>query len=291
MRYTSPDEARSDLFLSAAVYLFGPLVLGLVLRIIPLDRIPGVGVALQIALPLVTTVLVPYLLIRYRKESLKDYAPSGGRNAFTVGLLLAVPIVVAALLAALLEQNPLEAALPVLQIAQPGGDGALFIAVRLALWLGLAGLAAYATVKARDAFRTDPQTIRDGTLEIGRVVGIIAVVTVLLLLIATPADLANLVLVPLGVAAAVLLGLRQLRGPSATSRATLLTPVILLAIGPFLLSFNALRFVQGLYAAALLGGIGLLIGMLQETRHSAYGAIGLALALALASPLLPIQGG
>ncbi len=66
--YTSTEDARSDLFLSGAVFLFGGIIVQAVLRIIPLDRIPGLGAVLAVVLPLVTTVLVPYLLIRYRKE-------------------------------------------------------------------------------------------------------------------------------------------------------------------------------------------------------------------------------
>src|SRR5690606_6192744 len=58
--YTSPDEARSDLFLAGAVYVFGGIVIALLLDILPLQRIPGVDIGLALVLPIVTTALVPH---------------------------------------------------------------------------------------------------------------------------------------------------------------------------------------------------------------------------------------
>jgi hypothetical protein len=62
----------------------------------------------------------------------------------------------------------------------------------------------------------------------------------------------------------------------------LLTPVLLLALPPF--TFGPRGFVEGLYVAALLGGIGLVFGMVEESRHAAYGTLAMALVLALATP-------
>ncbi|MGH8885264.1 MAG: hypothetical protein ACRDYA_21990 [Egibacteraceae bacterium] len=281
MPYVSSEEARSDLFLSAAVFLIGPVIVETLLGFVPLQRIPGVTTALRIGLPLVYTLLVPYLLIRYRKESVRDYLPKGGLQGFAFGLLLALPVVAATVLATLLEQGPIQQALPVLLVTQPVGG--LLLARLLTYWLGIAGLAIYTTVKARDAFRSDPRTLRDGALEIARVLGAVAAVVVLLLLLVVPrSSIPGLLLWPLGVVGAVAVAFARLRGPSPTSRAILLTPVLLLALSA--VTFNVEGFVQGLYVATLLGGIGLLFGMLQESGHSAYGVLGLALGLALATP-------
>jgi hypothetical protein len=282
MRYTSPEEARSDLFLSVAVFLFAPWVIELILRIIPLQRIPGVSEVLVIMLPIVTTVLVPYLLIRYRKESIQDYLQRGRKTGFMFGLMLAAPIVLSAALQSLLEGNALAQALPILQLTDP--NGVLLVAQRLVQWVGLAALAWYATVKAQDAFRPDPKTIRQGTFEIGRVLAIVAGVATLLLSLRRPtvASFLALALGPLGVAGSCGLALRWLRGPSSTSRAALLTPTVLLAISVFMLTFEPVALVVSLYAAALYGGIGLLIGIIQQGRQPFFVVLALALALALA---------
>jgi hypothetical protein len=289
MRYTSPEEARSDLFLSVAVFLFGGLVIALILRIIPLQRIPGVSEVLGIVVPIVTTVLVPFLLIRHRKESIQDYLQQGGKTGFMFGLVLAAPIVLSTALQSLLEGNTLAQALPILQLTAP--NGVLFVAQRLVLWVGSVALAWYATVKAEDAFRPDPKTIRQGTVEIGRVLAIIAGVTTLLLSLRRPtvASFLALALGPLGVAASCGLALRRLRGPSSTSRAALLTPTALLAIGVFRLTFEPVALVGSLYGVALYGGIGLLIGIIHQSRQPFFVALALALALALASVITLIH--
>jgi len=281
MRYTSPDEARSDLFLSAAVFLIGPLIVSLILEIIPLGALPGVGVVLGLLLPVVYTVLVPYLLIRYRKESIRDYTRPGAGSGFGIGLLLAAPIIAATVLLFVAAGTEPAQALPVLRVQGP--QGALVVLQRLLAWLGVAGLGIYATGKARDAFGHDPRTLRDGTLEIGRILGIVAVVATLLLFVSGTADALELVLPALGVAAAIWIALSRMRGPGTTSRAVLLTPTVLLALGVFTLAFNA--FVQSAYRAALYAGFGLLIGILMEGRNSAYAVLALALAIALLSPI------
>lgn len=290
--YTSPDEARSDLFLAGAVFLFGPLLLGVVLDLLPLDGIPGFGLVLAVVLPLVTTLLVPWLLIRYRKERLSDYGLGVPAQTFLPGLLLAAPIVAAALLAGLLSGGDVLADLPVVAAAASGSWVQLL--ARLVSWVGLVGLAVYMTVKARDAFRGDPMYLRTALLQIGRIVGLVAAGATVLLVVSTLFNevssgsfgvIARLVLLPLAVAGAVLLATQRLRGNVLTARPTLLTPVVLLAIGPFALSLNALSFVFGVWQAAVLAGVGLLIGSLLEARRSALGPLALGLALAVTTSL------
>jgi hypothetical protein len=285
--YTSPDDARSDLFLAGAVYLFGPLILGILLRIVPLTALPGVGIAFVIVQPLLTTVLVPYLLIRYRREPLALYGLGGRAGSVAVlGALAALPIVAAS-------------ALQLVLVARTGGEvaslglvqGPLGIVAGLVRWLGLAGLAVYATVKARDAFRGDPEYVRKAVRDVGRVLALVGAGTVALLFVALlfrggePLDAVELVLVPLGAAAGVAVAYRGLGGPSITTRATLLTPAVLLALGPFALSLDAGLFLNSLRIAVIFAAVGLVIGALQEARRSAYGALALAVVLGLLTQL------
>ncbi|MDP8977356.1 MAG: hypothetical protein M3N17_02035 [Actinomycetota bacterium] len=277
--YVTPDEARSDLFLSGAVYVFGPLFLRVLLGVVPVAALPGARPVLQVAPPLVVTVVVPALLMRYRRESLADYGlGAAGAPALSGGLLVAAPIVVAAAAAGFFAADryplPLLAAprLPMLVLAQ------------LARWLGLAALAVYVTVKARDAFAGQPQYLRPAMVEVGRVVGAVAGVAAVLLAVAQ-ASVMPLIL-PLGVTGAFLVALRRLNPATLTSRPTLLTPTVLLALGPFTLSFEAVAFVQSVWVAALSAGVGLVIGALQEARRSPLGAVALGVVVGLFT-LLP----
>jgi len=281
--YTSPEEARSDLFLSAAVYLIGPLLLNIVLGVIPLGRIPGVAEVLLVAQPLIVTALTPLLLIRYRGEKLSEYGLSAATlPRLAPGALLALPVVAVSVLGGALD-GELLATLPVLG---QGPGGFTSVAYRLAYWLGLTFLAAYATVKARDAFFSDARSVSDGVQQIGKVLAIIGVVATALLLAAGFVAW-TLVVVPLGVAASVVLFLRGLKRPAGTTRAVLLTPVILLAMGPFGLTLQARALVVGIWAAAVAAAIGLVIGGLQETRSTVMPALGLGLVLALATVVGP----
>jgi len=291
--YTSTEDARSDLFLSGAVYIIGPAVIAILRDLLPLDAIPGMTVALGLSLPFVTTALVPILLMRYRDESLGQYGYGAGLPPnFGVGLLLASPIILASVVGAVLAGDPLSG-VGVGEVVRTGGAfGALLgLIIRLISWLGLGFLAVYATVKARDAFRSDYRTVRDETLWLGRIVAAVAAVAVsiaLLLILPGQDDgfgLVSLLLLPLGVAGSVALLLRMLRGPSATSRATMLTPVVLLALGPFQLSFSGTALALAVWYAAMYAGIGLVIAALQESRRSAVACLGLTLAIALLTQL------
>ena len=274
--YTSPDDARSDLFLSAAVYLFGPLVLGTLFNVLPL---PGVifGSILGFVIPLVVTVLVPWLLIRYRKESLRAYGLVALRPAdLLFGALVAAPLVAASLLMLPgMRQSPFVTLLSI--------DGG----ARLARWLGLCLLGVYGTVKARDAFRQDYLTVREGVRDVGRWVVVVSLGAALLLVLsqtvrgASLLDALRLLLLPLGMVGALAVVERSVKGPSVTSRQVLLTPTVLLALGPFGLSLNGSVFLTSLYRAALAGGVGLLVGAMIEAKRTAWAAIGLAAGIAL----------
>jgi hypothetical protein len=278
--YTSPDEARSDLFLAGAVYLFGPVILQILLGIVPLMRIGAVATFLSVVQPLLFTLVVPILLIRYRREPMSMYGLGPGSRGLLTGVLVAAPIAVAVLAVSLLGGRLL---VPPTLTTEPA-MALLRSLPRLATWLGLAGLAVYGTVKARDAFRSDSRTIPDVTYEIGKILAIVAGVATLLLFAVLGLQL-ELLLVPAGAAGVVLVALRLQRGPAVTSRATLLTPAVLLALGPFALFSGALEFVFNVWLASVVAAIGLAIGVLQESRRSALPAIGLAVVVALLTGL------
>jgi hypothetical protein len=280
--YTDPEEARSDLFLAGAVYLFGPLLLRFAS---PLFGVAVLGQILTIVAPLLITALVPVLLARYRGQPASAFGLAGERSSgLQFGLLLALPIIAALAMALALQGSVAPGTLPALLLA---GGSLVGFASNIAGWVGLAVLAVFATVKARDAFRSDLRSVTDGVTEVGRVLGIAGGVAALLLLATQGLD-ALVLLLPLGVAGSVVLLLRRISGPGTTTRATMITPVVLLAIGPFnpfALFFNAGRFVFSVWAAAIVGAFALIVAASLERQRTAWTAAALTAGLALFVPV------
>jgi hypothetical protein len=270
----------------------GPAVFQILRNLLRLDALPGVTALLALVVPVATTALVPYLLMRYRRESFGQYGYGAGLPPnFGVGLLLALPVIVASVLTGVIAVGDPVAGLGIVGLLN---GSLLALAARIVTWIGLGFLAVYVTVKARDAFRSDYRTVREETITLGRVLGMVAAGAVSIALLFTPPGVGGLsggqlfaviVLLPLGVAVGVVLVIQLLRGPSATSRATMLTPVVLLALGPFQLAFNVGELALTVRLAVAYAGVGLIIAALQESRRSAVAALGLTLAIALFSTL------
>jgi hypothetical protein len=288
--YTSRDDARSDLFLSGAWYVFGPLVVGLVVSIARIDRIPGFGVVEALILPLVFTALVPLLLMRYRGESLSDIGVGGGSDS-SVGLavLAAVPLVIAAVVAALLGAGTLAAVSPLTAFLMVDGYGALRLVGAALQGTGLLFLTMYGTVKARDAFGGDAVRVDEGIARVGRYVGIaggVAIVLIVLTRFAMLDGAAGLALLayPIGVIAAVILISRG--GEAATTTIpTVITAVVLMAIGPFALTLNLTSLALVIYTSALFGGIGLVVAGIVERTQRGGGVLLLGLLMGVATAL------
>jgi hypothetical protein len=288
--YTSPDEDRSDLFLAGAVYILGPTVVGILLDTLPGRVIAPIARPLDVVVTLATTVLVPFLLIRYRKQRLVEFGFDGQWGAFGIGLLASLPVAVAYLLASLATgMGPLTRA-PALSAVTTGNVVELALYVLSAVCVVL--LAIYTTVKARTAFRSDPRYLRPTAVQLGKYVAVAALATTVLLsftFLLQGQELATgleIILAPLGVAGAVWFVLRGLPESRLTSRPVLLTPMVILAIGSLVIFGGALNFVFGIWRGAMLAALGLAVGLLIESRRSALGPLGLAIGLALLSPLL-----
>lgn len=285
--YISPDEDRSDLFLAAAVYVIGPQVLAIILGRLPVSF--AVSPVVALAAIVLTTVAVPAWLIRYRKQRLADFGFDRSTAAFGYGLLLSLPVVAAYVLAAAISGNVLGG-VPIADALNGLGWVGLFLQVLGGLCLAL--LLIYVTVKARTAFRADPSYLAPIMLTLGRIVGIAAAVASALLLLTALMenvglrDSTQILLAPLGVAAAGWLAYRNIRGTQLSSRATLLTPMVLLAIGSFVIFDEAVAVVFGLWRAALLAGVGLIAAVLLESRRTAWAPLGFATGLTLLTPLL-----
>lgn len=286
--YTSPEEDRSDLFLAAGVYVLGPELLGVILGRIPIPA--AVGPYLSLVVIILTTVAVPLWLIRYRKQRFSDFGFDGQIPAMGFGLLAALPVALAYVLSNALGRSDLLVGIPVLDAVLYGTyvEAALSVVSGLCVTL----LVIYATVKARNAFRADaayiPLTMRTLARYAG-IVGAVAAVLLLLTVIAQGLDILGtmqVLLVPLAVGASGYLVHQSLRGSQLTTRATLLTPMVLMAVGSFVIFAEAFEIVFGLWRAAVLAGVGLIVGALLESRRTAWAPLGFAVGLVLLTPLL-----
>ena len=288
--YTSPDEDRSDLFLAGGVYVLGPIIVGILLDALPPGLTGPIALPLSALVTVATTVLVPFLLIRYRKQRFAEYGLDGQWGAFGLGLMASLPVGLAYVLAGLAAGLGADLNTPVVVAVRTGNLLNLALGVLSALCVTL--LAIYATVKARTSFRSDSRYLQPAAMELGKYVGIAAAVAAALLFVTfltegqpVRAGL-EIFLVPLGVAGAAWLVLRALTHSRITSRPVLLTPMVILAIGSLVIFGGALNFVFGIWRGALLAGLGLTVGLLMEGRRSAFGPLGLATGLALLAPLL-----
>lgn len=285
--YTSPDDDRSDLFLAAAVYVIGPQILGIILRWLPIPV--SAAQVLRLLLVLVTTVLVPFLLIRYRKQRVSDFGFDGPVSAAGLGALASLPVVAAYVVGYLVRGG---VAPPLIAIGGGVFNDVFGLIVDLVAGFATMLLVIYVVTKARTSFRTDPAYIKPTMLYLGRFTAIAAAIATVLLMLSLitnrveSAALLEVLLPPLGVAGAAFVVYRGVRGSQLTSRAILLTPMVLLAIAAFTLFGDATAVVFGLWQAALLAGVGLIAGVLLESSRSAWAPLGFAAGLTLLTPLL-----
>lgn len=293
MDYASREDARNDLLLAGVVFAFGPFVFQLLLSLVGIGR---PGALLAIILTLVTTVLVPVLLMRYRGENLAMLGIGGSDRSVPIGLLGAVPLVVVSALLLPLT-GPVQGLVGAHPLQLVLGGAIFHLVLRLVAWGGMLLLALYITVKARDAFGGDPQRVED---VVGRIVRVLAIAVgasaLLVAAIHLGADAplgAYLALVawPAAVAAGVWLIFKRTAGVATTSLPVLVAPTIIGALGNFVLNlFQPTELIVSVYYAGLSGAIGLGAGLLAERTRRGGGVVVLALLIALATSLpIPLR--
>jgi hypothetical protein len=276
--YLAADDARSDFFLAAAVYVIGPSIVALLLRAVPqVTAVPVLGVVLLLALPFLLTAAMPLFLLRYREGSfaaLRTGGTAGLLLGATCGAVVAAGVAAAELLAG---GDPVAVA----------GEALLVGAVAAVTWLSLAVLAVFLHRRAEYAFR--PVSEHQSTLvrqAAAACLGTAAVATLLLVLAGQPP---SALLVVLGLVGAFALAERRLPQQGLGERWWVWAPVVALAIGPLQLLaafFGAAEgFLVSAQQAAAVGLFGLLVVMGLHARRGARPAFGLALLVAVAEVL------
>ncbi len=288
--WVDPAEARSDFVLAAAVALFGPLVISLLIRVLPWAFRDPSGLYLRAGLLFAFTGLVPLLLARYREQGREAFGLEGPKDGLLAGLLLAIPVVVLGVVSIRLDRSAR------LTRALAGVFGAAFgnpvtvlgvVANVLALFAGALLLYMFLTVKARDGFAHTPITQLEALRTYGMAAAAAAGALGLLVALQVRATPWRPLLSALALAALVLVADRLVTPGATTTRATVLAPAaVALLVGVELLGRNLL---PTLYQGVLAAGFVVVVAVLVETRRYAWATLPLFAAVTVyANELLPV---
>ena len=281
------DEARSDVALTVAALVFGPLLLG------SLRGGSGLlGVLLNVAVVLALTALVPLLLIRSRaggraggrsiaRGLALDASPVGLRR----GIVLAVPAALAGIVGMLTAGATPGAAL----LGRLSGAPLQAVQV-VAFSVGAMVLTVFLVRRGAEAFPRSPEwTLRRLLRTVGAAAAVVALVAGLVrvpLGASAPRVLAN----ALALLAIVLVADRIVDAGRTAPRLAVFLPAGL----ALYLHITGFGFGVGLQAGALAAGTTAVIGTLALGRDGAWPAVPLALAVHLwptcLSPLALVGG-
>jgi hypothetical protein len=281
--YLSADDARSDFFLAAALYVIGPSLFQLLADAAPrlFANTPG-SWFLIVGVPLLTIAAMPLYLLRYRGESVASLG-GGGIGALGLGLALSGVLVAGVAVGEVVGGG------------QPSRLGEvispLMLAGVIARWGSLAILVVFLYRRAEYAFR--PISEQQSTLvrQAGIATAGTALVTTVLLMLDNrpPAAL----IAALGLAGVFLLAERLVPQQGMGERWWVWAPVITLALGSvriFSLFLGGAGFLASAQRGAGVALFGLVVVMAMHNRRGGLVAFGLATGFLL-SNLLALSGG
>jgi hypothetical protein len=279
------DEARSDVALTIAALVFGPLLLG-GLR----GGSGAVGVALDLGVVLALTALVPLLLIRSRGGTVSgalglDTGAQAGPQTIAVGLPLAGPVALAGIVAMVTAGATPGAAL----LGRLSGAPLQAVQV-VALSLGAFVFVAFVVRRGAEAFPRSPEwPLRRLLRTIGMGAAALALVAGLLR-VPLGADPLRVTVNALALASAVLLADRLLGARQVAPRLAIMLPAGILLY----LHVSSFGFSVGLQAGALAAGMVAVIGTLALSARGTWVVVPIAVALHLwptcLSPLALVRG-
>ncbi len=281
--YLSPDDAKSDVILAAAVLIFGGLARTIVAQL-PLYPQQGVfALVFELAWIAVLTAAMPWWLSRYRGDGIRAFGLDGDRGALSGGLLLAAPIVVVSISAALINGRSITSALlgdlgGILGSQAPGMG--LFAAAQVGYvilaTLGATLVVSFLAIRSRDAFPRSPET---SLTELVRTFGLgavgVALVIGVLRSISPMFSIVSALLQVAGAAAIVLLADRKLPSRAAVPRATILAPAIIVLV-VHIFAFGGLfrgDLAGGLYAGSLGAAVAVVISALVQLKGVAWAIV------------------
>jgi hypothetical protein len=286
--YLSPDDAKTDVILAAATTTFGVAARGFVVSLPLYPRQGLLAAALDVVWILAITALVPVLLARYRGDGAAAFGLDGGRGGLRAGLLIALPVVALGVVLGLRQAGTAGTAL-LGRIGLIGAFGGslgvsrllLVIAEVMAFSVGALLLVAFLSVRGREGFPRSPDGNLAGLVRTAGLVtvGVAAVLGLLLSLGggSVVVVLANVV----ALVALLLLTDRLVPAGTTVPRAVIATPMVVVVITHVLASGGIFRgdLAGGLYTAALALGSTIAIAALAQSRHRAWAAVPLIVAV------------
>ncbi|MEE8599634.1 hypothetical protein [Euzebya tangerina] len=276
--YLNADDARSDFFLAAAVYVIGPALLALARQALPvIFDVTLIDWLIIITAPFLLTAAMPLYLMRYREESWSGLF-GGSSSALATGLTLGGLVAVGNAIAAVLVGVPV---------------GEVLTGTRIVVWVGLlvqwgslAILAIFLVRRGEYAFRVIDEPQSELVRKAGYAcVGTAGVTTVLLLLADRP--LVS-VLPAAGLIGMFFLAEQRMPQEGPGERWWVYAPLITLALGPleiFALFFGGANFVASAQQAAIVATFGLVAVMALHARRGGKVVLGAAIALGVSSLL------
>lgn len=304
--YLAPDDAKSDVFLVAAVLAFGGAARGFVSSLPLYPQRGVVALLLDLAWIVALTALVPVLLARYRGDGAAAFAFDADRGALGPGLTVAAPVAALGVLLAVWVQG-LPSAIWLGQVGTtPQGTtvGGLDLLVRLVqvvlLSLGTLLVVTFLAVRSRDGFPRSPTTSLTALL---RTIGMGAAGLGLLLGLARAVGSTRPGLSAGAVAASALAGAlvvlladRLIPHGIEVPRTAVVAPVVVVLVASVLTAGGLLG--GGLFAGLSNGALGVTtvvaVAALAQTRRGAWAAVPLLLAVhwwpTCLAPL-PLAGG
>lgn len=293
--YLSTEDARSDFILTVAAVVLGRYAFELIAQL-PVYPVTGdVGTALVIVWQALLSGATAWLLARYRRDVPGAFAlgPQDRGSPF-VGVVIALPLLVAHLLPEVLRGDVGQVLLSLggrLTDRQPAVGAFTFdldlvwqVLSVLVLAVGTWLFTAFLAVRARDAFRSPDMDLTELVRTFG--MGAVGVSLVLgLLVLFRGFEFANVLLVTGALLAVVLLTDRQVPPRTTTTRATVLGPVIAVAVLHVLAAGGLFSgdLLLGLYFGSAAAVITLCAVALVEVRQGSAVAV-----LVIASVLYPV---
>jgi hypothetical protein len=290
--YISPDDAKTDVILAAAVAVLGITLRGFVASLPLYPRMGLAAAVLDLVWVFALTALVPVLLARYRQDGAKAFGFGGGGGGIGRGgggigrgLVLAIPAVLVG--AGFQALGPAGGLGPLLgRLAGPVAAGSpvdlAYQIGRIVLFsVGALVLVGFLATRSRDGFPRSPET---SLTQLIRTIGLGAVGVAFvggLLRALTGGSFVFALGNAVALAAILLLTDQMVPTGLSVPRAAIAAPIVVVVVAQVFAAGGLFRgdLLGSLTAGALAAGVTIAIASLAQTRDGVIAAVPLVVAV------------
>ena len=284
--FIEPDEARSDVILTAAAAVLGTFLIGIVSRLPLYPRTGLLGALVAVFWVFALTGLVPLLLARYRGDNLRAFGLDAPRPAWRRGLILVLPVAALGVVQALLVAgDPLTAVLGRVGrgLGSPTPVVAGFAVLELvALIIGGVLLTTFLAVRGREGFKPVDLSLVQALRTYGMGTAGVALVAGLLRSLGPDVRVGSVLLEVAALVALVLLADRLVPLGPTVPRGAVLAPMVVVAVAHLFALGGGLLFgnpLIGLHAGGLAAGTAVVVAVLVSARNMAWAVVPLLIAV------------